>query len=161
MDYITKKDDQTTKLPTLNELKNRLFDIKIDSTEWFRQNTDSILRHAEQNLYAEQPRNLSVKCRNLVVQGLKGSGKSTLMKFICNELADKKNTIYQYINCQNFMNKTADGIYDQLKLVYEECLWSHVPCLIVLENLDLLIENKTRTIDPSSQLYHAQIVECK
>lgn len=44
--------------------------------------------------------------------------------------------------------------------MYQECIWySETPCLVVLENLDLLIENKSHTIDPSSMLYHAQIVE--
>ena len=58
-------------------------------------------------------------------------------------------------------DKTADTIYDQLKLVYQECIWqSPSACLVILDNLDLLIENKAHAIDPSSQLYHAQIVEC-
>jgi hypothetical protein len=33
------------------------------------------------------------------------------------------------------------------------------PSLVVLDNLDLLIENKSHTIDPSAMLYHAQIVQ--
>jgi hypothetical protein len=60
------------------------------------------------------------------------------------------------------LGKTAETIHDQLNLIVQECVWyENAPCLIVLENLDLLIENKSHSIDPSSMLYHAQIVECK
>ena len=101
--------------------------------------------------------------RNLMLHGLKGSGKSVLCKYICNLISNKPyNTIYQYINCQNFMSKTPDTIFEQLKLVYQECLWhENSPCLVVLENIDLLIQNKTNVNDPSSLLYYSQIVECK
>jgi hypothetical protein len=58
------------------------------------------------------------------------------------------------------MGKTPDTIYDQLKLVYQECVWHENPCLVVLENIDLLIENKASVTDPSSMLYYAQIIEC-
>jgi hypothetical protein len=59
------------------------------------------------------------------------------------------------------MSKTPDTIHDQLKLVYQECLWyENRPCLVVLENIDLLIETKANVTDPSSMLYYAQIVEC-
>ena len=57
-------------------------------------------------------------------------------------------------------DKTPETIYEQLKIVYQECVWYvETPCLVVLENLDILIENKSHTIDPSSMLYHSQIVE--
>lgn len=46
-------------------------------------------------------------------------------------------------------------------MIIQECMWYEgAPCLILLENLDLLIENKTHSIDPSAMLYHSQIVEC-
>ena len=55
-----------------------------------------------------------------------------------------------------------DTIYDQLKLIYDECVWyKNTNCLVVLENIDLLIENKSHAIDPSLLLYHSQVVECK
>ena len=71
--------------------------------------------------------------------------------------------MYHYINCQQFIGKTADSIHDQLKLVYRECAWydeNASSSLVVLDNLDLLIEPKTATLDPSQMLYYALLVEC-
>ena len=96
-----------------------------------------------------------------MLHGLKGSGKTTLCKYICNLVTKQLDkAVYFYINCQNFMSKTTATIYDQFKLIYRECIWyERSPCLVILENLDLLIENKSHSIDPSLMLYHSQIVE--
>jgi Cdc6-like AAA superfamily ATPase len=43
--------------------------------------------------------------RGIVLQGLKGSGKTTLCKYICNLVTKQTNkAVYFYINCQNFMS---------------------------------------------------------
>jgi hypothetical protein len=69
--------------------------------------------------------------------------------------------VFDLFRISGFLGKTADTIYDQLKIIAQECVWyESSPCLIVLENLDLLIENKSHSIDPSAMLYHSQIVEC-
>ncbi len=149
----------STTLPNLQHLKSlqswHFTQSHIDTTtKWFEANLDIVLTHLKLNLFTERP-------RNLVLQGLRGSGKTTLIKYVCNRLVDDWNGMFWYINCQGFMNKTVDTIYEQLKMVYEEAIWAGPrPCLVVLEDIDLLIENKEQTIDPSSQLYHAQIVEC-
>jgi Cdc6-like AAA superfamily ATPase len=123
------------------------------------------MTHLERNLFdlgTPNTDNVGFK-RNLVLHGLKGSGKSTLCKHVCNLMSSEKyKTIYHYVNCQNFMSKTPDTIHDQLKLVYQECVWhgENNPSLVVLENIDLLIENKANVTDPSSMLYYSQIVEC-
>jgi ABC-type multidrug transport system ATPase subunit len=123
---------------------------------------NEVMSHLEVNLYSKT-NEIKTFCRNLMLHGLKGSGKSTLCKYICNKISSYPlSTVYFYINCQNFMSKTPDTIYEQLKFVYQECLYyENLPCLVVLENIDLLIENKANSNDPSSMLYYAQIVECK
>jgi len=127
-------------------------------TDWFQGNLDEIMGHLKVNFLAGK----DTRTRNLVVQGLRGSGKTTLLKFVCNRVVEEWNGAFWYVNCQGFVNKTVETIHEQLRLVYEECVWAGPrPCLVVLEDMDLLIENKEQTVDPSSQLYHAQIVECK
>lgn len=147
----------TEETPSLPQISVNTFPIKILNSKWFDSNIQQIMLHLEQNLFNKnQPRN-----RNLILQGSKGSGKTTLCKYLCNLISQKPyKALYHYINCQNFISKTPDTIYDQLKLVYKECLfYQDTPCLVVLENIDLLIENKTHTTDPSSLLYYSQIVE--
>ena len=122
-------------------------------------NFAEVTRHLHKNL-SKPSNSLS---RGIVLSGPKGSGKSTLCKFICNLYSTRPeiSCSYYYINCQNFMGKTVDNIYDQLKSVYDELSWHGTPSLIFLENMDLLLENKSHTVDPSSMLYYAQIVECE
>jgi len=154
--------EQAVEFSLATSLKVKKFDLKIilDQCKWFQSNLNVIRSHLD-----EQKR-MHFK-RNLVLTGLKGSGKTIICKYICNLISN--DSLYHYINCQQFMNKTPETIYEQLKLVYSECLWYQnigsgggectPPCLVVLDNLDLLIENKSHTIDPSAMLYHAQIVE--
>ena len=85
-----------------------------------------------------------------------------MVKAICNEL--RATTLYHYINCQSLVNKTADAISEQLRLVYQECVWrAPAPSLVLLDNLDLLLLDGAsagaHALDPSAQLQRAQVVE--
>ena len=127
------------------------FDIDIIRPKWFENNMNGILSSINFS------KNGKYKNRNVVIQGSNGSGKTILCKSLCNYL---KNTVYFFINCQAFISKTPDTIFDNLKLIYQECLWyENKPCLVILENIDLLIENKTNNTDPSAFLYYSQIVQ--
>lgn len=141
-----------------NCFKIKQFNLaKILECKWFQSNIDEIMLHLNKNLFNSNS-SVALFNRNLVITGLKGSGKTTICKYICNLISNK--SMYHYVNCQQFMNKTPETIYEQLKLIYLECLWYNLtPSLVVLDNLDLLIENKSHTIDPSAMLYHAQIVQ--
>jgi hypothetical protein len=150
--------DYTNKIDS-NSLKIKQFNLaKILECKWFQSNIDVIMLHLNKNLFNNDNNSSALFNRNLVITGLKGSGKTTICKYICNLISNK--SMYHYVNCQQFMNKTPETIYEQLKLIYLECLWHNLtPSLVILDNLDLLIENKSHTIDPSAMLYHAQIVQ--
>ena len=141
---------------SLLSLEANDFVLKVHETKWLHANEIQIMKHLENNLFS------GTRPRNLVLHGLKGSGKTTMIKNICNKVL-ARGAAYYLIDCRKFMSKAVDTIFEQLKLVYNECRWHgpSVGSLVVLENLDMLIENKTHAVDPMSQLYHAQIVECK
>lgn len=137
-------------------LPPRNFGVKVHETQWLAENESKVMKHIKENLFS-----VNSRPRNLVLHGAKGSGKTTMVKDVCNQMSSR-GVMHYLIDCQGFMSKAVDTIFDQLKLVYEECKWHEpVGAVVVLENLDLLIENKTHAVDPSSQLYHAQIVQCK
>jgi Cdc6-like AAA superfamily ATPase len=134
-----------------NKEKLNHFEIDLINCKWFQDNVKNILNYLKTNKTLH---------RCIAIQGRKGSGKTTLCKYISNTVSRAPfNYLYFVINCQSFISKTATTIYDQLKIVYDECIWSSSPSLIILENIDLLLENKSFTIDPSLQLYHSQIIE--
>lgn len=131
------------------QLIAKRFKIDIIRPKWFENNVNRILSTIN---FSEKFKN-----RNIVIQGSNGSGKTILCKSLCNYLT---NTVYFLINCQTFISKTPDTIFDHLKLIYQECLWyENKQCLVILENIDLLIENKTNNVDPSAFLYYSQIVQ--
>ncbi|RMZ93119.1 Peroxisome biogenesis factor 1 [Brachionus plicatilis] len=137
----------------LKHLSRNTFNIDLIKPKWFEANLKSILSFLNTSFLPDS----SSQNRNIIIQGSSGSGKTILCKSLCNSLP---NTIYFYINCQTFISKTADTIFDQLKLIYQETLWyENKPCLVILENIDLLVENKNNNTDPSSFLYYSQIVE--
>ena len=69
---------------------------------WFQLNVNEVMKHLNKSVL--KPNNTNT--RNLVLQGLKGSGKSTICKYICNQLSlAPTHGFYYYINCQNFMSK--------------------------------------------------------
>lgn len=136
------------------QLKRKTFDLDIIRPKWFENNLNQILSYVN---YFDEKDNFNSMSRNIVIQGPSGSGKTILCKSLCNNL---ENTVYFYINCQTFISKTPDTIFDQLKLIYQECRWyEYKPTIIILENIDLLIENKNNTTDPSTFLYYSQILE--
>lgn len=94
-----------------------------------------------------------------MLQGAKGSGKTTLCKYVCNKyLQTSIPLFYQFLNCQNIMGKSIDSINDQLRLIYEEALWCR-NSIVILDNIDLLMENFNSETDPISKLYCHQLIE--
>jgi Cdc6-like AAA superfamily ATPase len=73
---------------------------------WFDSNVNEILKSLDKNVFYMNKNNYKIFNRGIVLQGLKGSGKTTLCKYICNLLTKQTDkTVYFYINCQNFMSK--------------------------------------------------------
>ncbi len=54
--------------------------------------------------------------------------------------------------------KTLDGIYEQLKLIYEESIWCE-DSVIIMDDFDFLIENVNSETDPNAKLYCHQLIE--
>jgi peroxin-1 len=127
---------------------------------WFKSNVAELMAHFKE-FFLNPNRNSNILPRGLILHGYRGCGKSTLCKYVCNYMSREPfKVIYQYVNCKNFIGKSVEFIHEQLKLVYQECLWyESCPSLVVLENLDLLIENKSESNDPNAMLYYSQIVE--
>ena len=89
-------------LTPIRYLETKKFPLKIHDCEWFKKNTNEIMNHLNRNLFHKKPH---LK-RNLVISGLKGSGKTTLCKYICNLISKPPcNSFYQYIDCQQFLSE--------------------------------------------------------
>ncbi len=72
---------------------------------WFDSNVNQILKCLDKNIFSMNKNDYKIFKRGIVLQGLKGSGKTTLCKYICNLVTKQSDkTVYFYINCQNFMS---------------------------------------------------------
>lgn len=95
--------DTFYELQSFESLQTKLFQLKTFDCNWFKSNLNEIMSHLNNNLFNEKTTQFN---RNLVISGLKGSGKTTLCKYVCNLVSNKTyNGIYHYINCQQFMSK--------------------------------------------------------
>ena len=91
-------------LASANHLETKLFSLNhVFECEWFKWNVSQVMLHLNRNLFNSNRTELR---RNLVISGLKGSGKTTLCKYVCNLISKQPyNSLYHYINCQQFMSK--------------------------------------------------------
>jgi len=92
-------------LTPVNNLEAKLFSLNhlVYDCEWFKWNVNQVMLHLKTNLFNQNKTKLK---RNLVISGLKASGKTILCKYICNLISKPPyNSLYHYINCQQFMSK--------------------------------------------------------
>ncbi|XP_052214520.1 peroxisome biogenesis factor 1-like isoform X2 [Dreissena polymorpha] len=74
----------------------------------------------------------------LLITGPKGSGKTTLVQALCNELTRLPNLAYTMcLDCKPLRGKKVDTVQMTFEIVFDEAAWRQ-PALIVLDDLDHL-----------------------